>query len=54
MDTTESKERMERSEKRSDEIQKRVTEILQRGECSTVKFYVSEFLTAKHVKRKRA
>jgi hypothetical protein len=50
----ESKERMARSEKRSDGIQKRVTGILRRGECSTVKFYVSEFFTAKRVKRKRS
>jgi hypothetical protein len=49
-DMEESKERMERSEKKSDEIQKRVTGILRRGECSTIKFYVSKFLTAKHVK----
>jgi hypothetical protein len=52
-ETTESKERMESSEKRSDEIQKRVTGILRTGECCTVKFYVSEFLSAKCVKRKR-
>jgi hypothetical protein len=45
---------MARSEKQSDEIQKRVTGILRRGECSTAKFYVSEILTAKHVKWKRA
>jgi hypothetical protein len=50
----ESKERMARSEKWSDKIKKRVTWILRRGECSTVKFYVSEFLTAKHVKWKRS
>jgi hypothetical protein len=50
----ESKERMARSEKRSDGIQNRVTGILRRGECSTVKFYVSEFFTAKRVKWKRA
>jgi hypothetical protein len=50
----ESKERMERSEKRSDEIEKRVTGILRRGECSTIKFYVSKFFTAKRVKQKRS
>jgi hypothetical protein len=44
METGERKERMERSEKRSDGIQNRVTGILRRGECSTVKFYVSNFL----------
>jgi hypothetical protein len=53
MKTGESKERMEMYEKWSDGIQKRVTGILRRGECFTVKFYVSEFFTAKCVKWKR-
>jgi hypothetical protein len=50
----ESKERMVRFEKRSTGFQNRVTGKLMRGECSTVKFYVSEFFTAKRVKQKRA
>jgi hypothetical protein len=53
-ETGESKERMARSENQSDGIQKRVSGILKRGECSMVKFYVLEFFTAKCVKRKRS
>jgi hypothetical protein len=50
----ESKERMESSEKWSDGIQKRVTGIVRTTECCTMKFHVSEFLSAKCVKWKRS
>jgi hypothetical protein len=53
-ETAESKERMASSEKRSDGIQKRVMGIVRTVECCTVKFHVSEFLSAKCVKRKRS
>jgi hypothetical protein len=49
----ERKERIASSEKQSDGIQKRVMGILRIGECCTVKFYVSEFLSEKCVKQKR-
>jgi hypothetical protein len=44
---------MGRCEKWLDGIQNRVTGILMRGDCSTVKFYVSDFFTAIRVKQKR-
>jgi hypothetical protein len=50
----ESKERMARSEKRWKGFKIGLRGLIRRDKCSTTKFYVSKFLTAKPVKRKRA
>jgi hypothetical protein len=54
MERAKSKEIMEISEKRSDEIEKWVTRIVRITECCTMKFHVSEFLSENCVKRKRS